>query len=312
MFSASAKYPKTMKSLPNWILWKLETIKGRLSKIPYSALYHGRASSTNPETWTTFENVIKEYEAHPDDYSGIGFVFSRDAGIVFIDIDGCIFGGIIDDRAKDILSEIGKDAFVELSQSGTGLHLFIRGTIPACFNNREKHVEMYDNARFCAMTGNCFKDYDNELSSNDEALNRVYEAYKTHYSDTTTPSMNENESISYTDEEIIRRAGENEISGEAFKRLYSGDASGYPSRSEADLRLCQILAFWCDRDFEQILRIVRSSGAYRDKWERKDYQNSTIMRACNSLKEDFSGYIARMQREDVKGFGDIFKHTGDQ
>jgi primase-polymerase (primpol)-like protein len=46
--------------------------------------------------------------------------------------------------------------------------------------------------------------------------------------------------------------------GEKFAKLWSGDVSGYPSQSEADLALCGILAFWT-RDRAQIDRLFRQS-----------------------------------------------------
>ena len=304
MFSDSA-YPETMRTLPNWVLWKLETVGGRLSKIPYSALYHGRASSTNPDTWTTFDNAMDWYKN--GGYNGIGFVFSKDTGIVFIDIDHCIYEGILDDRAEYILSELKDNAFIETSQSGTGLHLFVLGSLPACFNNHSKHVEMYDSGRFCACTGNVFS-Y-NEPSSNPDALLRVFEKYKNER--TYNPVKNKLSGgmvvpLSYGDEEVINRAEENSVSGDTFRKLFSGDASDYPSQSEADLRLCQILAFWCNRDFDQILRIIKSSGAYRDKWERVDYQNRTIQRACDSLREDLNEFTLRKRREEASEYAKIF------
>lgn len=308
----TAKYPKTMKALPQWVLWKLETVDGRLSKIPYSALYHGRSSSTNPDTWTTFDNVWETYNKNLSEYSGIGFVFSKDAGIVFVDIDHCIHEGELDDRAQYILSELKDNAFIEVSQSGTGLHLFVLGDISSCFNNHDKHVEMYNSGRFCAMTGNVFSD--KEPSSNPDALSRVFERYK---SRTYNPNRSKLSGrmivpLYYGDEQIIKRAEENQVSGYSFRKLFSGDSSDYPSQSEADLRLCQILAFWCNRDFDQILRIVKSSGAYREKWEREDYQTRTIQRACNSLDEDLSEYIHRKRQEEAIRYETIFERYGNK
>ncbi|MCR5235531.1 MAG: hypothetical protein K6E53_16750 [Lachnospiraceae bacterium] len=312
MLNDTAKYPETLKALPQWVLWKLETVNGRLSKIPYSALYHGRSSSTNPNTWTTFDNVWEVYCKNKSLYSGIGFVFTKGTEVVFIDIDHCMCDGVQDERAQYILSELKDNAFIEVSQSGTGLHLFTMGGIPSCFNNHDKHVEMYDTGRFCAMTGNVYSN--NEPSNNSDALLRVYEKYKTVKEDKRKEKSSPpaNVSLNLGDAEIIQRAGDNPISGTTFRQLFSGDASGYPSQSEADLRLCQILAFWCGRDFDTILRIVKSSGAYRGKWEREDYQIRTIQRACNSLNEDLNEFIQRKRREEAIYYETIFERYGNK
>jgi hypothetical protein len=69
--------------------------------------------------------------------------------------------------------------------------------------------------------------------------------------------------------------------GAAVRRLWDGDASGYPSSSEADLALCRHLAFWTGGDASRIDALFRQSGLYReDKWhDRDDYRQRTITKA---------------------------------
>jgi RecA/RadA recombinase len=68
----------------------------------------------------------------------------------------------------------------------------------------------------------------------------------------------------------------NAVNGEAIRRLYNGDPSGYPSKSEADFALCSHLAFWTRNDPEQMDSMLQASGLYRDKLKRKDYRKRTI------------------------------------
>ena len=80
----------------------------------------------------------------------------------------------------------------------------------------------------------------------------------------------------------------------SFSDLYQGSWAGiYGSQSEADLSLCLILAFWTDRNTEQIDRIFRSSGLYRDKWERQDYRDNTIENAISQCDVSFSEFIRK-------------------
>lgn len=66
--------PKELREYPNWVLWKLQQVNGRKTKVPYQV--NGKtASSTNPNTWTSFDNVLQEY--NKGQYSGIGFVFTN-------------------------------------------------------------------------------------------------------------------------------------------------------------------------------------------------------------------------------------------
>lgn len=56
--------------------------------------------------------------------------------------------------------------------------------------------------------------------------------------------------------------------GQKFSKLFDGDWRGdYESQSEADLSLCNILAFWCQKDAGQIDKIFRQSKLFRQKWD---------------------------------------------
>jgi putative DNA primase/helicase len=69
--------------------------------------------------------------------------------------------------------------------------------------------------------------------------------------------------------------------GALFNRLWNGEWQKlYQSASEADLALCSLLAWWCDGDADRVDRLFRQSGLYREKWERSDYREWTIARAC--------------------------------
>src|SRR4051794_34987668 len=64
--------PESIKELPIFILYRTEAREdGTLNKIPYQA--NGRkASSTDPDTWNTFDNAIEAYSN--GDFSGIGLI----------------------------------------------------------------------------------------------------------------------------------------------------------------------------------------------------------------------------------------------
>ena len=295
-------YPTQLKSLPNWVLWRLEDVEGRQTKVPYSALYHGKASSTNPKTWTTYENAVEYYNTHMDEYDGIAFVFTEESRLVFIDIDHCLDeNGVLSELAKAVLNTFKRPTFYELSQSGTGLHIVAEGTIPKSFKNSRLGIEMYNKGRFCAMTGNVFKIFD--VTECQDAIDTIYETYKTKKSVKKHSSLyySENTSTSsLSDSEVISKASSNEVTGCQFRRLYDGYLTDYNSHSECDLRLCQLLAYWCDRDGTQVDRIFRSSGLCRLKWlNREDYRTETIQKACDYVSESYSEYVTRKRQEEL-------------
>ena len=85
--------------------------------------------------------------------------------------------------------------------------------------------------------------------------------------------------VDLPDAEVLRRATASK-SGETIQALLDGDSSlwsgqdsRYPSQSEADMGLCFFLGFWTGGDPERIDELFRSSGLYREKWDRRHYGN---------------------------------------
>jgi DNA-binding MarR family transcriptional regulator len=91
-----------------------------------------------------------------------------------------------------------------------------------------------------------------------------------------------------TDDDVLEKALGARNAGK-FARLWAADLDGYPSHSEADLALCAALAFWT-QDAEQIDRLFRRSGLYREKWERADYREHTIAQALNRSEHWISAH----------------------
>lgn len=286
-------YPDSLKRLPIWGLWRIErNEKGKPTKVPYSAHYNGRASSTNPDAWGNFDQVVRKYASNPDFYDGIALVISKDYGLLFIDIDHCIdANGEMSGTAVGIIDSF-EGQYMEFSQSGSGVHIITKGTVPKSFKNSQNGVEMYIDKRFCALTGNAFRRY--EPTEEQSVIDEIYQRYKPPEAERKCVKTS-HRTLQNSDRWVIDHA-----SGRGrFDDLYSGrwTSAGYASQSEADLSLCLILAFWTDCDADQIDRIFRSSGLYREKWERDDYRQRTIQNAIDQCEEPISEYIRRSNRE---------------
>ncbi len=300
MIETTFFFPETLKMLPIWVLWRLEERNGRMTKVPYQ-INGRRASATDPATWTTFDDVMRTGKANRHLYRGVGAVMSTQYRTIFIDIDHCfdVLKGRFDDRAEDILSAFMDDegnltTFGEVSQSGSGLHLIVIGDIPRSFKNSRLNVEMYDNGRFIAMTGRAFSA--REPSECADGLRYVFERYKTPSKAldwTSRPPIDP--ATRHEDDWIVRHASDRE--GSKFSALFGGDWSGYSSRSEADLALCKILAFWTNNDPEAIDRLFRRSGLYRAKWERDNYSKPTIRTAISTNDDTLIEFTRRRIRE---------------
>lgn len=124
--------------------------------MPYRADGKGRASTTKPTTWSGFEAVLAAVQNRG--FSGIGFVFCDDDDLMGIDLDHCRDpqSGAIALVAQEIIDAFA--TYTEVSASGTGVHLILRGQLPVGAGNRAKlgsiGVEMYECGRYFVMTGN--------------------------------------------------------------------------------------------------------------------------------------------------------------
>ncbi len=82
--------------------------------------------------------------------------------------------------------------------------------------------------------------------------------------------------------------------GDKFQRLFGGDASEYPSHSEADGALCSLIAFFAGPHPALIDEVFRQSKLYRDKWDEvhsgdgQSYGQMTINSALKLVTEFYN------------------------
>lgn len=67
-------------------------------------------------------------------------------------MDDAIREGELTKKAKEIVKEFS-GTYMELSQSGAGIHIFCKGEIPRNLNLSKQGIEMYQNKRYIALTG---------------------------------------------------------------------------------------------------------------------------------------------------------------
>lgn len=152
----SAWLPLAVDAIPaellalGWVLWRAESRgEGKPTKVPYCVADPKRkASSTDPSTWATFDDA-REASTALAGVAGIGVVLTSAARISCIDLDRVLSGGELDVRAKTIVERC--DSWTEVSPSGTGLHVFVRGIVPTAIKGDQ--IEIYSTDRYIAVTG---------------------------------------------------------------------------------------------------------------------------------------------------------------
>lgn len=282
--------PQELINRDQWVLWRLETRNKKQTKIPYQ-INGLNADSTNFNTWTTYDNAVNALDSGK--YSGIGYVLTSDDPYTVIDLDDCIIDGKVKPEAMELIEKL--DSYTEYSQSGKGLHIFIRGKKPGNRSkNAEKNIELYDNKRFIVMTGNHVVGTPTDIKDRQVLLDYIYDQY---FSVSTENKQQEiglikdlKPSPDMEDKKILSIAF-NAANGDVIKRLYDGDTSMHNNdHSGADQALCNHLVFYTQKP-EQIDRIFRGSKLYRKKWDSKrgntTYGMITINAAINKLKNTY-------------------------
>jgi primase-polymerase (primpol)-like protein len=268
-----AGIPGELKALPQWVLWRAELRGGKWSKAPYR-IDGRRASSTNPDDWTSFDRAIEAYvspgpEQH---YEGVGFVFASGGRIVGIDLDHVIGeSGNIEPWARRIIQAAG--SYCELSVSGTGMHIFVRGELPDGKGRRRGRIELYDRARYFTASGAV---YGEPLSIQDAhtVITKLLDwmAAKDGAATRGQPTKPQYAGQRRTlPDDILLRKAATARNGYKFARLWQGDTSDYGGDdSRADLALLSILLYWTNGDEARADELFRQSGLMRDKWERRE------------------------------------------
>lgn len=86
--------------------------------------------------------------------AGLGFVLGD--GIGCWDLDHCITDGALAPWAREAIEAIADPLFMEISQSGEGVHVFVRAPEGPGRKIREgeRCIEFYSAGRYIAVTGN--------------------------------------------------------------------------------------------------------------------------------------------------------------
>ena len=117
-----SKIPNRLRGKPYFCLMKLEQKPGKdkKDKVPYRT-NGARADPTNPNHFTSLENVMKVFDK--GGYDGIGIGLFDDN--IAIDIDDCVENGKLSAMAAEIVDSLG--SYAEFSISGTGVHIWATG-----------------------------------------------------------------------------------------------------------------------------------------------------------------------------------------
>lgn len=298
-----------------FILWKAVLLDtGKVTKKPVDprtlqVFLKDSGYQTDPELWTDANTAIQLAKMCGDGY-GVGFMFTVNDPFYFLDIDECLVDGDWSQLAKSLMGLL-PGASVEISQSGTGLHVIAKGAAPehGC-KNTNLNIEFYTEQRFVALTGDSVignSGVDSTLQLPTLVAQYFPPKIGGTLSEWTTGPVPEWKGYE-DDDKLIQKALDSKStankfgSGTSFRDLWERDIESLSAtytpdaaddntydESSADIALAQHLAFWTGKDCERIKRLMQRSGLVRDKWQREDYIDGTILRAVSMQEGVYTG-----------------------
>jgi primase-polymerase (primpol)-like protein len=237
---------KTLRIYPQWVLWMLRNGK----KIPFQIQTGHFAGVDQPKTWTTYDKVKSSDKK--------GFVLTKEDPFSVIDLDHCI------GTQRQVKSKITRillyfQSYTEVSPSGTGFHIWVKGKIPSAIKRTE--FEIYSNLRYMTITANPI--FNCPLASCQLQLDRIYEKYG-------QPSFVEKEIFDVqecrTDLHKLYKVSPQ------LRRIWNLDcgfwkANGSPDCSSYDMALAGLLRDWSGEQITWAIKFFREKHGFASKHE---------------------------------------------
>ena len=270
--------PSEMKKLRQWVIWGLNTDK---PKMPYTPATRKPAHANDASTWGEFEEAVAVASEIGlfEGKGGIGFEFAN--GYCGLDLDHVIDDeGKLKEYASDIVDTM--NSYTELSPSGRGLHILFKIDVPLSEiglvrKNTALGIEVYDTGRYFTVTEKIYGEK-KAVANRTYELRKVYAKYFIKEAEKVSKQAPHFPSVDTKKKDVNVAARANvdlwekmfsSAHGQSIRALYFGDTTGYSSKSEADLALCDYLAYWTDGDARLMDMMFRESGLMRPKWEER-------------------------------------------
>lgn len=281
----------------------------KIKKIPISPVTKRTHNPHDKSIWMSFEQASEAVLSCGEGY-GVGFVITKDDPFFLLDVDH--------DWNHDTKSWSAHGQYVyqlmygaafELSVSQTGFHI-----IGSCKNFPEHisvtvqqcDMQLYSHSRFVALTGvQACGSIDFDCTEQFKTLAQYYFPAKSNqpqssveWSDQPRADWN-----GYADdEELIEHAlrakplfgtkatfkdlWENNVN--TLTESYPPKGSGFYDSNVVDSALIQHLAFWTGCNPQRILTLMYKSALVREKWDRPNYLETSILKCCQIQKKVYA------------------------
>jgi hypothetical protein len=261
--------PAALCKRRQWVAWRFHWDGQRWKKPPINPATGKPAKANDAETWGTFDEALRFHRGGKGD--GIGYMLSADDPFVAVDLDDCHDAdtGRTDDFAERVIALLG--SYAEVSPSGAGLHVFIRGELSRSV--KKGFAEVYARGQYITMTGHRLSGCPAKVNRRQPALRTLLEwldckrplpKAESTAQQRTAGGRGPGRYRGLDDDDLIALVCQEK---KKFNLYWHGQLAGKPSKSEARLGLLAYLAFYTDCDAERMDRLIRRSGLYCPKWE---------------------------------------------
>jgi hypothetical protein len=170
--------PLEMRERDQWFVWRYEKRDGKLQKIPYQVDGKRKGSSTDPATWTSFDEAVGATGGE----FGLAFNLGNDWTFTGVDLDDCLDQfGALKEWAEPIVDRLKGVAYGEISPSGVGLKfttLAKKSTAKCSKRVSDGKVEIFDHDRFWTVTGKLFENF-TTIGDGQSAVDEICSEYLT-------------------------------------------------------------------------------------------------------------------------------------
>lgn len=272
MTGREGSWPERWKARVRYLPWQARPRQnGKIGKVPLSPT--GRpVDPLDRRAWQTWDAAWDAVDAGRAD--GVGLAITPGICLTAIDLDHCVDGeGKAGGKAKAIM-DIFPRAYMELSPSGTGVHLLVRAPCPPGWR-RQKGIELISSG-FITVTGRGYGQIGQSLPNHADVLSVWHTAAGLH----SLPQPTQTRQVAsppHPDWFTRACAARN---GRRFLDLWQGGLAGCASPSEADLQLLLIIRYWNPTATdEELVTLWTKSGRARQKLQDQKYVARTVDKA---------------------------------
>lgn len=256
----------------------------------------------------------------PDQHFEIGMLVQ--SPYVLLDLDGIdkevedLKNGVASQRIKDLI-KLTKNCYIEISQSGHGLHFIFEGKKTTTISHTTNY-ELYDNNRWLALTGN-YLHMPSQLPQLSQDDMKQLEQYlfkdelkkKAEMSQNTSKSAVKGNNLEL--DQIISKI-KNSKQADNFNQLWKNEDGENPS--SGDQALVNILVWWTNHDLTKADQLFRKSKRMRDKWDEvhatdgRTYGQLTLENADSTVSGGYTGKRQQVEADkvEVKSMADLIKN----